>query len=98
VAEAAKRRGICYIRTTRPKTPLLYPNEELFPIGGSKTLRKSANDRVTVVGAGITVHEALAAADILGKEGISIRIIDAYSVKPIDRRDFLRRLLRQAGE
>jgi transketolase len=85
VAEAAKRRGICYIRTTRPKTPLLYPNEELFPIGGSKTLRKSANDRVTVVGAGITVHEALAAADILGKEGIAIRVIDAYSVKPIDR-------------
>jgi transketolase len=85
VAEAAKRHGICYIRTTRPKTPLLYPNEELFPIGGSKTLRKSANDRVTVVGAGITVHEALAAADILSKEGIAIRIIDAYSVKPIDR-------------
>ena len=85
VVEAAKRHGICYIRTTRPKTPLLYSNEELFPIGGSKTLRKSDNDRVTVVGAGITVHEALAAADILGKEGISIRVIDAYSVKPIDR-------------
>jgi len=85
VAEAAKRHGICYIRTTRPKTPLLYPNEELFPIGGSKILRKSDKDRVTVVGAGITVHEALAAADILGKEGIAIRVIDAYSVKPIDR-------------
>ena len=85
VVEAAKHRGICYIRTTRPKTPLLYSNEELFPIGGSKTLRKSANDRVTVVGAGITVHEALAAADILSKEGIPIRVIDAYSVKPVDR-------------
>jgi transketolase len=85
VVEAANRHGICYIRTTRPKTPLLYSNDELFPIGGSKTLRKSANDRVTVVGAGITVHEALAAADVLAKEGIAIRVIDAYSVKPIDR-------------
>jgi transketolase len=85
VSEAAKRHGICYIRTTRPKTALLYSNEELFPIGGSKTLRKSANDRVTVVGAGITVHEALKAADALAKEGIAIRVIDAYSVKPIDR-------------
>jgi transketolase len=89
VGEAARRHGICYIRTTRPKTPLLYANEELFPIGGSKTLRKSANDRVTVVGAGITVHEALAAADILAKEGIAIRVIDAYSVKPIDREGLL---------
>jgi len=89
VVEAANRHGMCYIRTTRPKTPLLYPNEELFPIGGSKTLRKSANDRVTVVGAGITVHEALAAADALSKEGIAIRVIDAYSVKPIDREGLL---------
>src|SRR5438876_2249609 len=80
VAEAAKRQGICYIRTTRPKTAMLYSNEELFPIGGSKTLRKSANDRVTVIGAGITVHEALKAAAKLESNGISIRIIDAYSV------------------
>jgi transketolase len=94
VSEAAKRHGICYIRTTRPKTALLYSNEELFPIGGSKTLRKSANDRVTVVGAGITVHEALKAADALAKEGIAIRVIDAYSVKPIDRDG----LLAAAGE
>jgi transketolase len=94
VSEAAKRHGICYIRTTRPKTALLYSNEELFPIGGSKTLRKSANDRVTVVGAGITVHEALKAADALAKEGIAIRVIDAYSVKPIDRAG----LLAAAGE
>jgi transketolase len=89
VVEAANRHGMCYIRTTRPKTPLLYPNEELFPIGGSKTLRKSDKDRVTVVGAGITVHEALAAADVLIKEGIAIRVIDAYSVKPIDREGLL---------
>lgn len=84
VAEAARRIGICYIRTTRPKTPVLYSNDEPFPIGGSKVLRKSGNDRVTVIGAGITVHEALAAASKLETEGISIRVIDAYSVKPID--------------
>jgi len=89
VSEAANRHGICYIRTTRPKTPLLYSNDEYFPIGGSKTLRKSANDRVTVVGAGITVHEALAAADVLSKEGIAIRVIDAYSVKPVDHEGLL---------
>jgi transketolase len=84
VAEAARCHGICYIRTTRPKTPVLYSNEEQFPVGGSKVLRKSAKDRATVIGAGITVHEALAAASKLEAEGISIRVIDAYSVKPID--------------
>jgi transketolase len=84
VAEAARYHGICYIRTTRPKTTVLYSNEEQFPVGGSKVLRKSAKDRATVIGAGITVHEALAAASKLEAEGISIRVIDAYSVKPID--------------
>ena len=89
VAEAARKPGISYIRTTRPKTVCLYPNEEMFPIGGSKTLRKSDKDKVTVIGAGITVHEALKAADELAKEGIAIRVIDAYSVKPIDREGIL---------
>ena len=84
VAEAARRPGICYIRTTRPKTAVIYSNEEAFPIGGSKVVRKSANDRVTVIGAGITLHEALAAAKALESEGIAVRVIDAYSVKPID--------------
>ena len=84
LAEAAGCHGICYIRTTRPKTPVLYSNEEQFPVGGSKVLRKSAKDRATVIGAGITVHEALTAASKLEAEGISIRVIDAYSVKPID--------------
>ncbi|HYR86633.1 MAG TPA: transketolase [Terriglobia bacterium] len=84
VAEAARRRGICYLRTSRPKTPVLYSNEDQFPVGGSKVLRKSANDRVTVIGAGITVHEALKAALTLEGEGTPIRVIDAYSVKPID--------------
>jgi transketolase len=84
VEQAAKHHGICYIRSSRPKTPVLYSNEEQFPIGGSKTLRKSGNDRATVIGAGITVHEALKAASQLEAEGVSIRVIDAYSVKPID--------------
>jgi len=89
VMEAARHRGICYIRTSRPKTAVLYSNDEQFPIGGSKTLRKSANDRATVVAAGITVHEALKAAQTLESEGIAIRIIDAYSVKPLDGRSIL---------
>src|SRR6516225_3121607 len=89
VEQAAKHHGICYIRSSRPKTPVLYSNEEQFPLGGSKTLRKSGNDRATVIGAGITVHEALKAASQLESEGISIRVIDAYSVKPIDAEGIL---------
>jgi len=84
VEQAARHKGICYIRSSRPKTTVLYSNEEQFPIGGSKTLRKSANDRATVIAAGITVHEALKAASKLEADGITIRVIDAYSVKPID--------------
>lgn len=84
VEQAVRHKGIFYIRSSRPKTAVLYSNDEQFPIGGSKTLRKSANDRVTVIAAGITVHEALKASAQLQAEGISIRVIDAYSVKPID--------------
>jgi transketolase len=64
---------------------VLYSNDEKFPIGGSKVLRQSASDRVTVVAAGITVYEALAAADVLAAENLAIRVIDAYSVKPLDK-------------
>lgn len=84
VAEAAGVKGVVYLRTTRPKTPVLYSNSERFPIGGSKTLRSGPNDRATVVAAGITLYEALSAYDFLAKEGIPIRVIDAYSIKPID--------------
>ena len=76
--------GISYMRTTREKTPALYQPGEGFPIGGSKTLRSSDDDRVTLVGAGITVHEALAAAEALAADGIAARVIDCYSIKPID--------------
>src|SRR6185295_1614612 len=84
VMESARHRGICYIRTTRPKTPILYSNDEQFPIGGSKILQSSATDHATVIAAGITVHEALKAAQELKADGIAIRILDAYCVKPID--------------
>jgi transketolase len=77
-------RGISYLRTTREKTPAIYGADEQFPVGGSKTLRSSDADRVTLVGAGITVHEALGAAEQLAADGISARVIDCYSVKPID--------------
>ena len=76
--------GVVYMRTTREKLPVLYGAEETFTLGGSKTLKSSANDAVAVIGAGITLHEALKAYDTLAAEGISIRVIDLYSVKPVD--------------
>ncbi|MGO8951563.1 MAG: transketolase [Ktedonobacterales bacterium] len=84
VLAMADHNGISYLRTTREKTPVLYGESENFPIGGSKVLRRSEQDRATVVAAGITVHEALKAYEQLRAEGIHIRVIDAYSVKPID--------------
>jgi transketolase len=80
----ARRPGINYLRTSRPKTPILYSKDEKFPVPGFKVLRHSAQDKVTVIGAGITVHEALKAADELKAQGIAIRVVDLYCVKPID--------------
>jgi transketolase len=85
VAALADVEGIAYLRTLRPATPVLYEAEEEFEIGGSRVLRSSDADEVTLVGAGITVHEALAAADLLAQDGIAARVIDLYSVKPVDR-------------
>jgi len=84
VALMADIPGISYIRTTRAKTPVIYPPDERFEVGGSKVVRSSGEDQVAVVTAGITVPEALKAADLLAGEGIKVRVIDAYSVKPID--------------
>ena len=84
VIEAAKHPGIVYLRTTRMETPVIYGNNEEFLVGGSKILRSSGNDKACVVGAGITVHEALKAHEELQKDGINIRVIDLYSVKPVD--------------
>ncbi|MDD5626246.1 MAG: transketolase [Patescibacteria group bacterium] len=84
VEEAIKFKGIVYLRTTRSATPIIYKPNENFPIGGSKILKKSEKDAVTIVAAGITLFEALKAYEILKKEGINIRVIDLYSIKPID--------------
>jgi transketolase len=81
---AARMPGISYIRTTRPKTPVLYGNDEAFPIPGFKVLRRSENDRAVVVTAGVTLIEALKAHDELKAKGVNIRVIDLYCVKPID--------------
>lgn len=80
----ARREGINYLRTSRPKFPILYSKEEKFPVPGFKVLRKSDQDKVTVIAAGVTLHEALKAADQLKSEGTPIRVVDLYCVKPID--------------
>ncbi|MCR4374846.1 MAG: transketolase [Acidobacteria bacterium] len=85
VAVAAATPGPVYIRSSRPKTPVIYGNDDVFVAGGSKTLRQSPKDVATVVGAGVTLFEALKAHDILAKAGIAIRVVDAYSIQPIDR-------------
>lgn len=90
VALAADHDGMVYIRTSRPKNPVFYANEETFEIGGSKTLRSSGNDRLTIVAAGVTVAEAMKACDLLAKEGVAIRVVDAYSVKPVDAQGLLK--------
>ncbi len=84
VAAMADQPGISYLRTSRGETPVIYPPAEQFGIGGSRVLRSSGDDRATLVAAGVTVHEALAAADELADEGTPVRVLDAYSVKPID--------------
>jgi transketolase len=83
-ALAAYRDGPVYVRTSRPKTPVIYANDAEFRIGGSTVLRQSANDVATVIGAGVTLFEALKAHDLLKAEGLAIRVIDLYSVQPVD--------------
>lgn len=81
---ASKAKGIKYIRTTRPRTPVLYNKKERFELGGFKILQESKEDRVAIIGAGITVHEALKAHDALQQNGINARVIDLYCVKPLN--------------
>jgi transketolase len=90
IEEVAKRGGFTFIRTTRSATPILYDSSESFPIGGSKVLKQGSNDAATVVAAGITLHEALKAYAELQKQGITIRVIDLYSIKPIDQPTLIR--------
>lgn len=90
--EAARLPGITYIRTSRPKTPLLYSAADKFPVPGFHVLRQNANDRALIVGGGITVHQALKAHDQLKSQGISARVMDLYCVKPIDGKQFAEQL------
>ena len=90
VVAAAEHDGMTYLRTSRPKTPVVYTLDDTFPIGGAKILRESNADVATVVAAGVTVFEALAAHDELQARGIPIRVIDAYSIKPIDTETLVR--------
>jgi transketolase len=96
VAEMADKEGIVFLRTLRPKTPVIYDAAEDFAIGGSRTVRSSDDDAVTVVASGITLHEATKAADELQESGIAVRVIDAYSIKPIDG-DTIRAAARATG-
>ena len=84
VREMAERTGVVYMRTTRGAYPVLYGPDETFPVGGAKVVRSSPDDQVTLAGAGVTLHNCLAAADQLGQDGIRARVLDLYSVKPID--------------
>ncbi|HEX9056005.1 MAG TPA: transketolase [Ktedonobacterales bacterium] len=96
VAEMADQTGIVFLRTTREKTPVIYRPDDKFPIGGSKVIRTSDHDQVAIIGAGITLHEAVKAYDQLKSEGITVRVIDAYSVKPIDTKT-LQQAARETG-
>lgn len=90
VESIARHKGLAYLRTARPATPLIYSKKHKFPIGGSKVLRRNKKDKATVIAAGITVYEALKAHEELKKEGISVRVIDAYSIEPIDKKNIIR--------
>jgi transketolase len=97
VALAADNPGITYLRTTRADTPVIYPTDAEFEIGGSRLVHASLRDEVTIVAAGITVHEAIKAALRLAADGIYARVVDLYSVKPIDRDALLDSLTATGG-
>jgi transketolase len=90
VERMAYHRGPAYMRTSRPKTPVIYGPDETFEVGGLKVLREGNGDAATVIGAGVTVFEALKAYDELQKQGVSIRVIDLYSLQPIDSATLVR--------
>jgi transketolase len=90
VEELIRRNGLGYLRTLRQNTPIIYDPGETFEIGGCKVLRQSANDQATLIGAGATVHEALAAYDELQKRNLAVRVIDLYSIKPLDEKTLLK--------
>ncbi|KAK2118408.1 hypothetical protein P7K49_005295 [Saguinus oedipus] len=83
---AASTKGICFIRTSRPENAIFYNNNEDFQVGQAKVVLKNKDDQVTVIGAGVTLHEALAAAELLQKEKINIHVLDPFTIKPLDRK------------
>ena len=96
IVEMARHKGPAYMRTSRPKTPVIYDASDRFPIGGSKVLRRSGSDEAVLVGAGVTVFEALKAHDQLKADGVNVAVIDAYSVQPVDAKTLIE-LARAAG-
>lgn len=83
---AANTKGICYIRTSRPNTEVLYGNDEVFMIGNAKIIKQSPDDKVLLIGAGVTLYEALNASKELEKIGIRARVLDPFTVKPLDEK------------
>ncbi|XP_024240517.1 transketolase isoform X2 [Oncorhynchus tshawytscha] len=86
---AANTKGVCFIRTSRPENSVLYNSNEDFHVGQAKVVYKTNDDHVTVIGAGVTLHEALAAAEMLKKERINIRVIDPFTIKPLDSKTII---------
>ena len=83
---AANTKGICFIRTSRPNTEVIYSNDEVFVIGNAKVVKQSADDKVLLIGAGVTLYEALEASKELEKSGIYTRVLDPFTVKPLDEK------------
>ncbi|XP_066527970.1 transketolase-like protein 2 [Hoplias malabaricus] len=94
---AANTKGICFIRTSRPDTQIIYEPKEKFEVGKAKVVRQSDTDQVTVIGAGVTLHEALSAHDQLAKEGVNIRVIDPFTIKPLDAETIVASALKTRG-
>ena len=94
---AANTPGMVFVRTSRPANPVIYANDEPFALGQCKVVRQSAEDKLCIVGAGVTLHEALHAADELAKAGIKVRVVDAFSIKPLDRAGILKNVLACGG-
>jgi transketolase len=93
---AANRRGIVFIRTSRPNLPVIYGNDETFDFGKAKIVRQSPEDKVVIIGAGVTLHEAIGAHDILAKEGIKVSVVDIFSIHPVDG-DLLEKEAKRVG-
>jgi transketolase len=87
---AANYDGMAFVRTSRPATPVIYDNAESFKIGEAKVVRKSANDKLTIVAAGVTLDESMKAAEVLAKAGVNVRVIDPFTIKPLDRATILK--------